>query len=164
MKKQSIRISTENYYSIFDIFIWILLFATIFVVGVIQGMKSFLRKKDNRKNIFKFILNLIFNYFNLMMFNQSSVLLHKIVPRNYIMYFIPLLSIIVVNLMKESIYSNMISTPKQWCETIECFVQSNIRFGTSDEYLHDKFSVIKKDDGFKSIAKRTTWHINICEF
>ena len=114
MKKKSIRISLNNYYSILNISIWTLLFATIVVVGVIQGMKLILRKKDNRKNIFNFTLNLIFNYFNLMMFNQSSVLLHKIIPRNYLMYFIPLLSIIVVHLMKQSIYRNMISPPKQW--------------------------------------------------
>ena len=135
-----------------------LLFATIVVVGVIQGMKLILRKKENIKNIFKFTLNLIFNYFNLMMFNQSSVLLHKIVPRNYLMYFIPLLSIIVVNLMNQSIYSNMISPPKQWCETLECFAQSNMKFVTFDPNLHNKFLTIKMDQHFKSIAPRTTWH------
>ena len=157
MKKQSIRISLENYYSIFNILIWILLFATIVVVGVIQGMKLILRKEDNRKNIFKFTSDLIFNYFNLMMSNQSSILLHKIVPRNYIMYFIPLLSIIVVNLMKESIYSNMISPPKQWCETLECFAQSNIRFVTLDRWLYNNLLKIRKEHEFKLIASRTTW-------
>ena len=164
VKKQSIRISLKNYYSLFSMLIWILLFAAIFCVGLIQGMKLILRKNENKKNIFKFILNLIFNYFNLMMSNQPSVLLHKILPRNYIMYFIPLLSIIVVNSMKESIYSNMILTPKQWCDTLECFAESNIRFGTLDEHLHDKFSAIQKDDQFKSISSRTTWYSNICEF
>ena len=158
MKKKSIRISLNNYYSILNISIWMLLFATIVVVGVIQGIKLILRKKENIKNIFKFTLNLIFNYFNLMMFDQSSVLLHKIVPRNYLMYFIPLLSIIVVHLMKESIYSNMISLPKHWCETLECFTQSNIRFVTLDPSLHNNFLTIKKEHQFKLIASRMTWH------
>ena len=74
------------------------------------------------------------------------------------MYFIPFLSIIVVNVMKHSIYSNMISPPKQWCETLDCFAQSNIKFYTFDSDLYDKFLKIKKDHQFKSIASRTTWH------
>ena len=158
MKKQSFRISLKNYYNIFNISIWMLLFATIIIFGVIKGMKLILRKKYNRKNIFKFTLNLIFDYFNLMMSNQSSILLHKIVPRNYLMYFIPLLSIIVVHLMKQSIYSNMISPPKQWCETLECFAQSNIRFVAFAQNLKNNFLTIKKDQHFKSIGSRMTWH------
>ena len=158
MKKNSARISLKNYYSIFNISTWMLLFTTIFVVGVIQGMKLILREKYNTKSIFKLTLNLIFDYFNLLMSNQSSILLHKIVPRNYLMYFIPLLSIIVVNLMNQSIYSNMISPPKQWCETLECFAQSNIKFVTFDPDLQDRFLTIKKDQHIKSIVSRTTWH------
>ena len=157
MRKKSIRISLKNYYSIFNISIWMLLFASIFVVGVIQGMKLILRKEDNRKNILNFTLNLIFNYFNLIMFNQSSVLLHKIVSRSYLIYIIPLLSIIVVNLMNQSIYSNMISPPKQWCETLECFVQSNHRFVTLGRWYHNNFLTIRKEHHFKLIASRTTW-------
>ena len=164
LRKQPIGISLKNYFRIFNVLIWMLLFATIIVIGVIQGIKLISRKKNNSKSIFKSTLNLIFNYFNLMMSNQSSVLLNKIVPRNYLMYIIPLLSIIVINLMKESIYSNMISPPKQWCETLECFAQSNIRFITTNSALKYRFSEIEKDHQFKLIASRIILHKVNSEF
>ena len=68
------------------------------------------------KKAIKLSLNLIFSYFNLLMCKQSLVLLAKLKPRHYLMSLIPLLSIIVGNLMTTSIYSNMISPPKQWCD------------------------------------------------
>ena len=112
----------------------------------------------------KLSINLIFNYFNLLMCKQSSVLLAKLKPRHYLMSFIPLLSIVVINLLTSSIYSNMISPPKQWCKTLECFSQSNIKFVTFDPDLQDRFLTIKKDQHFKSILSRTTLHSRNSEF
>ena len=128
IKKQLNRISIGNYLNVFGISIWMLLLATILAIASVQGIKLIVRKNSNRKKAIKFTLDLIFSYFSLMMSNQLSVLLSKFKPRHYLMYFIPFLSIIVVNLMKHSIYSNMISPPKQWCETLDCFTQSNIKF------------------------------------
>ena len=48
------------------------------------------------------------------------------------MSMMPLLSIIVSNLMTSSIFSNMISPPKYWCDSIECFAKSNYKFYALD--------------------------------
>ena len=86
----------------------------------------FIRKNYNTNTLMEFIFKLIYAYFNLLMAGQASFL-SKIKSLHYLMYLIPLLSIIVVNL-RSFIYSNMISPPKQWCESIDCFAKSNLKF------------------------------------
>ena len=108
--------------------------ASIIIIGAVQGLNLMINKKYLRiMNIIIFIFELIFSYFNLMMAGKLSNFLAKL-KRHYLMYFIPLLSIIVVNVMTYSIYSNMISPPKQWCKSIECFAQSNYRFHVANDY------------------------------
>ena len=156
MKKQSIRISIRNYLNIFSPFTWMLILTSILVIGTVKGSSLWMRGDDKVKNIIKFTLNLIFNYFNLLICKQSSVLLAKLRPRLFLMYFIPFLSIIVVNSMTYSIYSNMISPPKLWCESLDCFDKSNLKFyaikGDSSLLL------IQNREEFKSIKSRIQLH------
>ena len=88
------------------------------------------------------------------MANQSSSFLSIIKPRHYLMCLIPLLSIIVVNLRSSFIYSNMISPPKQWCESIDCFAKSNLKFYALKR--DNALNLLKKknDKQIKSIVSR----------
>ena len=156
MKKQSIRISIRNYLNIFGPFTWMLILTSILVIGTVKGLSLWMRGNDNVKNIIKFTLNLIFNYFNLLISKQPSVLLTKLRSRLFLMYFIPFLSIIVVNSMTFSIYSNMISPPKLWCDSLDCFDKSNLKFYAikGDASL----LLIKNREEFKSIRSRIQLH------
>ena len=160
MKKQATRLSLANYLNVFNLFLWILIFVSILVIAFVQGTILYVkqnecRRKDKIKKSIELTLNLIFSYFNLLMCKQSSVLLAKLKPRHYLMYFIPWLSIIVVNLMTSSIYSNMISPPKQWCDSTECFVKSNYKFYALDN--EPAFQLLKRKNKteYKIIIERT---------
>ena len=76
------------------------------------------------------------------MVGQTSFL-SKIKPRHYLMYLIPLSSIIIINLRSSFIYSNMISPPTQWCDSINCFAKSNL-----------KFYALKYDNAFNLLKKK----------
>ena len=133
MIKQTTRLSLANYLNVFNSLIWILIFVSILVIGFVHGTILTIKLKEcrNKKAIEKLIeliLNFTFSYFNLLMCKQSSVFLSKLKPRHYLMSLIPLLSIIVGNLLTSSIYLNMISPSKQWCDSIECFAKSKYKF------------------------------------
>ena len=168
MKKQATRLSLANYLNVFNLRIWLLIFASILVSGFVQGLILSKPKECSKKIIIKraikLSLNLIFNYFNLLMCKQSSVLLAKLKPRHYLMSFIPLLSIMVINLMTSSIYSNMISPPKQWCDSINCFAKSNYKFYAIDNESSYKLLESKNKTEFKTIAERTDLFTDLGEF
>ena len=157
LKKKTIRLSVRNYFNVFSLLIWALFFKSILVVAAVQGLKL-IKENQLKINRFKFIFDLIFGYFNLMIAGQSSNLLARFKPRHYLMYFIPLLCIIVNNLMTSSIYSNMISPPKQWCQSIDCFAQSNYHFNVAEEYTWNLLLKHNKSEKFNKILKRSTFH------
>ena len=167
IKKQTTRLPLANYLNVFNLLIWILIFISILVIGFVHGtiltIKSGDWNKRTIKNSIKLSLNLIFSYFNLLICKQSSVLLAKLKPRHYLMYFIPWLSIIVVNLMTSSIYSNMISPPKQWCDSIECFAKSKYKFYAFDG--DPSYQLLKSENKteYKIIAERTQLSSDRCE-
>ena len=70
------------------------------------------------------------------------------------MYFIPLLSIIVINLRSSFIYSNMISPPKKWCESIDCFAKLNLKFYALEGDIVLTLLNKKEDEQIKSIVSR----------
>ena len=128
VKKQVDRMSFGYSFNIFNFLIWMLIIALIVITSFVHGLIMFVKKIHNRNTIMKFIFNMIYGYFNLLMAGQTSSFLSKVKPRHFIMYLIPLLSIIVINLRSSFIYSNMISPPKQWCQSIDCFAKSNLKF------------------------------------
>ena len=154
MKKQATRISIANYLNVFNLFIWMLLFVSIFVIGTVHGVILKVRKY-NGNNIKELAFHLVYNYFNLFMSKQSSKFLTKLKPRHYLMYLIPLLSIIVINSMAYSIYSNMISPPKQWCKSIDCFAKSNYKFYALDQQPSYKLLKSKNQWQLNSIISKT---------
>ena len=159
MLKETTRLSLANYLNVFNLLTWILIFASILVIGFVHGTIITIKSSDgNKKTIKKTIklsLNLIFSYFNLLMCKQSSILLAKLKPRHYLMSIIPLLTIIVSNLITSSIYSNMISPPKKWCDSFDCFVKSNYKFYAFDD--EPSYQLLKRENKTecKIIAERT---------
>ena len=168
MKKQTTILSLANYLNMFSLRIWLLIFASILVSGFVQGLISSKSKECSKriiiKRAIKLSLNLIFNYFNLLMCKQPSVLIAKLKPRHYLMSFIPLLSIVIINLMTSLIYSNMISPPKQWCDSIDCFAKSNHKFYAIDD--ESSYQLLKRENktGYKTIAGRTELFSDLGEF
>ena len=167
MMKETIRLSLANYLKVFNLLIWILIFVSISIIGFVHGTILTIKSGDwNSRTIKKTIklsLNLIFSYFNLLMCKQSSVLLAKLKPRHYLMSFIPLLSIVVINLMTSAIYSNMISPPKQWCDSIECFAKPKYKFYAFDDA--PSYQLLKRENKteYKIIAERTQLFNDQCE-
>ena len=159
MMKETIRLSLANYLKVFNLLIWILIFVSISIIGFVHGTILTIKSNDwNKRTIKKTIklsLNLIFSYFNLLMCKQSSILLAKLKPRHYLMAIIPLLTIIVSNLIILSIYPNMISPPKQWCNSIECFAKSNYKFYAFVD--KPSYQLLKRENKteYKIIAERT---------
>ena len=154
LKKQINRISNGYSFKIFSLLVWILIIASIVIIAFVHGLITFFKRNRNRNTVMKFIFNLIYGYFNLLMAGQTSSFLSKIKPRHYLMYLIPLLSIIVINLRSSFIYSNMISPPKQWCESVDCFAKSNLKFYTLEHDNALNLLKEKKDEQIKSIVSR----------
>ena len=71
------------------------------------------------------------------------------------MSFIPLLSTVVINLITSSIYSNMISPLKQWCDLVNCFAKSNYKFYALED--ESSYQLVKRETKTecKIIAERT---------
>ena len=152
-KKESIMLSIGSYMNVFNLLIWMLLIISIILIALIHGLIVII-ERTHKITFMKFISELIFGYFNLLMSGQTSLILSKINSRHFIMYLIPLLSIIVVNLRSSFIYSNMVSPPKQWCESIDCFAKSNFKFYAMEGDFGLSLLIKKNDKQFKSIASR----------
>ena len=154
VKKQINRISIGYSLNMFNFLIWMLLITSIVLITIIHGLIMFVKKIHNMNTVMKFIFKLIYGYFNLLMAGQTSSFLSKIKPRHYLMYLIPLLSIIVINLRSSFIYSNMISPQKQWCESIDCFAKSNLKFYALERDNAFNLLMKKNDKQIKSIVSR----------
>ena len=154
LKKQINRISNGYSFKIFSLLVWMLIIASIVIIAFVHGLIIFFKRNRNRNTVMKFIFNLIYGYFNLLMAGQTSSFLSKIKQRHYLMYLIPLLSIIVINLRSSFIYSNMISPSKQWCESIDCFAKSNLKFYALEHDNALNLLKEKKDEQIKSIVSR----------
>ena len=153
-KKQINRISFGYSLNMFNFLIWMLLIASIVIISFVHGLIMFVKKNHNRNTVMKFIFKLIYGYFNLLMAGQTSSFLSKIKQRHYLMYLIPFLSIIVINLRSSSIYSNMISPSNQLCESIDCLAKSNLKFYTLEHDNALNLLKRKNDKQIKSIVSR----------
>ena len=152
-KKKSITLSIGNYMNVFDLLIWMLLTISIILVAFIHGLIMLIKRK-HKTTLMKFIFEMIFSYFSLLMAGQTSSFFSNIKPRHYLMYFIPLLSIIIINLRSSFIYSNMVSPPKLWCESIDCFAKSNLKFYAMEGDFGLSLLEKKNDKQIKSIVSR----------
>ena len=154
VKKQINRISIGYSLNMFNLLIWMLIIASIVLIAFVHGLIMFVKKTRNRNTVMKCICNLIYGYLNLLMAGQTSSFLSKIKLRHYLMYLIPLLSIIVINLRSSFIYSNMISPSNQWCESIDCLAQSNLKFYALERDNALNLLMMKNDEQIISIVSR----------
>lgn len=131
IRKQTKKFSVISYSNVFNSSIWLLLFVSILFISGIISLNICFKKisKEHRKNVFlRLSCNLIFDYLNMLMSKHPSNLLKKLTSRHYLMYFIPILSIFIANAIMFSFYSHMISPQKNWCQSLECFANSNDKF------------------------------------
>ena len=149
VRKQLIKISIADYFKIFNLLIWMLVFGSIITVSAVQTIILLSKFKTT------FFIELSWNYSKLLL-NKPSNLIPKLLPRHYIMYLIPLLSVLIINLLQNVISANLIVPRKQWCQDIDCLVKSKLDFLTA----YDEPALIslrqKEDWQFKVILKRLT--------
>ena len=147
VRKQIIKTSISDYFKTFNWLTWLLIFFSISIVSIVQTFIS-----QNKFDKY-FCRKLLFDYLN-MLLSKSSVLLSKLIPRHYLMYFIPILSFLIINLFQNIIYSNMIVPRKHWCQDINCFAQSKFDFFTTSDDPALIALKKKKDWQFKVILSR----------
>ena len=155
VKKQTLKFSVASFLDVFSSFIWLLMLISIlFISGILSIILS--RKSDLKKDYWILNLNLTFDFLNMMMCKQSSCLFTKFTNRHFLMYFIPILSILFTNVITCEIFSNMILPKQKWCQTLDCFVTSKYEFFS---LYHDRayiLDLIQNNNKwqFKAIYKR----------
>ena len=103
----------------------------IIIMKIINLSKINLSKTNlYPKSFWNLIYYFIFDYLSMLMSKQPSFLLTKLSNRSFLMYFIPILSILFSNVIIGEFYTRMISPQHKWCDTIDCFAKSNIKFYT----------------------------------
>ena len=142
-KKKTHKISILDYFKVFGPLFWLLIFCSIIVVSITQTLIKYLT--FNSIFNFRFFLRISWEYFSLIQ-SKSSILLRKFKPFHYVMYFIPLLSVLIISLFNVELYSSMVSPRKYWCQDLDCFIKSYQGFYTLN-------TTICKD----AMAKRKKW-------
>lgn len=144
VKKETLKISISDYFKVFSPLVWLLIFSSIITIALIQTC-------SNPKRNFHFFLKLYGGYLGLLL-NNSSNLLRKSVSRHYLLYFIPILSVLIINLVNIELYSNMLAPRKHCCQDLNCFIKSKLPFYTFAN--QPSLTEIKKREEFKIILDR----------
>ena len=110
VKKYLIKTSISDYFKTFNWSTWLFIFTSIVLVSLLQTFISNLNSEI--KFNYNFCFKLSTEYMT-MLLSQSSNLLTKLTPRHYLMYFIPILSVLLITLFQNIIYSNMIDCPSK---------------------------------------------------
>lgn len=147
VKKTNLNVSILDYFKVFNTFIWVLILISILMIAVIQTLIKHLN--FDKKFNWNFFLRISWEYLSLLL-TQSSILLRNLKPFHYIMYFMPLFSVLIINLFNFGFYSNMITPRKQWCQDLSCFVKS-----------FDEFYTIKNNPSLFAINKRKEWQFKV---
>ena len=69
------------------------------------------------------------------------------------MYFMPLLSVLFINLFNFQLHSNMVSPRKYWCQDLDCFIKSYKGFYTLD-MIPSKDAMERRGRQFKEILPK----------
>ena len=149
VRKQVIKTSISDYFKTFNLSNWILIICCIILLSVTQSFIS--RFKFDKL----FCVKLSWDYL-LLLIGKSSELLSKLIPRHYLMYFIPLLSIFLIGMFQNMICTNMIIPRKHWCQDIDCFAKSKIGFHAASDEIALIVIKQKKESQFKEIMSKVT--------
>ena len=150
-KKKRNKISILDYFQVFSSLIWLLIFGSLILVSFTQTLIKHLN--FNSKFNWHFFLRISFKYFSLLI-GQSSILLRNFKPFHYVMYFMPLLSLLFINLFNFQLHSNMISPRKYWCQDLDCFIKSYKGFYTLDMIPSKDAMEKRKELQFKIILSK----------
>ena len=149
VRKQEIKTSISDYFQTFHLSNWLLILCSIILLSVTQSFIS--RFKFDKL----FCVKLSWDYLLLLM-GKSSKLLSKLIPRHYLMYFMPLLSILLIVMFQNMICSNMIIPRKRWCNDIDCFAKSEIGFHSASDEIALVQMKQKKEWQYKEILSKVT--------
>ena len=98
----------------------------------------------------------MFGYLNMLMSKAPWHLLTKLTTRHFLMYFVPIISILFTNVITSGFYSNLISPQKQWCSTLDCFAKSHLKFFNNfdERYYINRLANQSDQWQFKAINSR----------
>ena len=153
LRKQTIKTSISDYFKTFNWSTWFFIFSSIFLVSMVQ---AFIHNFNSEIRFNYNLFNKLSKEHITMLLGQSSNVLKKLIPRHYLMYFIPILSVLLITLFQNIIYLNMIVPRKHWCQDLDCFAKSKIDFhAASDDPALIELKQ-KKEWQFKMILSRLT--------
>ena len=147
VKKTTLNVSILDYLKVFSTLIWILIGISILMITITQTLIQHL--SFNKKFNWSFFLNILSQYLSLLL-SQSSILLRNFKSFHYVMYFMPLFSVLIINLFNFGFYSNMITPRKQWCQDLNCLINS-----------FDASYMLKDNPTLLVINKRKEWQFKV---
>ena len=162
-KKYKIIKTFGNYNLGFDWSIWFIIISLILIISVISCLNLIIEKPKFRTFPWKLYFDLIIDNFSLLFSKHPSVVLSKLIPRQFFMAVIPLLSILTINLINSSHYSNTIQPVKDWCNSLDCFINHKLHTNHKHyQFYHyeDGFTInlMKNSEEFSLILNRTEIH------
>ena len=161
-KKYKITKKFGNYNSAFDWSIWLIIILVL-IISAILSLNLMIKRNNKIKFPWKLYFDLIIDNMSLLFSKHPSVVLSKLIPRQFLMATIPLLSILTINLINSSYYSHTIQPYRVWCDSLDCFINQKPH---SDQKRYEFYqyvdgftmNLIEKSKELNEILKRTEIH------
>ena len=144
-----------NYDSEFDWLAWLIIIILVSIISAILCLNLMIKRSNEKMKFpWKLYFDLIIDNMSLLLSKHPSVVLSKLIPRQFLMVAIPLLSILTINLINSSHYSYTINPYRKWCDSLDCFAnQKRYQF----YQLENRFTMelMKDSKEFNDILNRT---------
>ena len=163
-KKYKIIKKFGNYNLVFDWSIWLVIIALVLIISAILCLNQMIKRcEKNLKFSWKLYFNLIIDNFSLLFSKHPSVILSKLIPRQFLMAAIPMLSILTISLFNSSHYSHAMKPLRFWCDSLECFVNKKPHSNENHYQFYQFedgfiFNLMKNSNEFAAILNRTQFH------
>ena len=165
-KKYKIIKKFSGYISAFDWSVSLIIISLVLIISAILCLNLMIKRseKKNSKFPWKLYFDLIIDNFSLLFSKHPSVVLSKLIPRQFLMIAIPLLSILTINLINSSHYSHTIKPYREWCDSLDCFINHKSHGNHLKRYqfyqYDDGFTMklMKNSKEFNEILNRTEFH------
>lgn len=158
-KKYKIIKKFGNYNLTFDWTIWLMFVSLILLISGILCLEQMTKKIDGQMKFpWKLFTNFIIDNWGILFSKHPSYILSKLTSRQLIMVAIPMLSILTINLINSSHYSHTIEPVKEWCESLDCFINHKPEYRFYQ--FEDGFTrnLMKNSKEFGVIMNRTKIH------
>jgi len=153
-RKQLVKKSTFNEAKIFDPTVWLYILNSTILFSLVYFTIAKPRSINSNVNIIFSILTLILG--------QPSQVLEKI-NKNMFMLFLILCTFMSI-FYKTILLENIMNEPKDWCETLECFANSDKRFLLlTDNIAYNELKQQPEEFISKIIDERRSIHIPLLD-